>query len=88
MTLERGVFGASVSIQYVLHALFKPSGCLVGFLLATFKGESDPDCDDEEGTMYEVPPEPIEADLELKLHVLGFKAIWSQTSPQLVDIQQ
>lgn len=45
-------------------------------------GDSDPD-EEGDGSGWEVPGESIESDMELKLHVLGFKALWSQTSPQL-----
>lgn len=36
-----------------------------------------PNEDDDED--WEVPEENKESDMELKLHVLGFKAIWSQS---------
>ena len=45
-------------------------------------GDSDSNFEDEDsGSMWEVPAESIESDMELQLHVLGFKSIWTQRRP-------
>lgn len=47
--------------------------------LSNGPGDTDPEADEDiQGTMRDIPAEPIESDLELQLHVLGFKAIYSQ----------
>lgn len=33
----------------------------------------------EDADEWEVPAESIDSDLELKLHILGFKAVWCQS---------
>lgn len=45
--------------------------------MADLLGESDASIDD--GAEIIVPKEGIESDIELKLHILGHKMLWTQT---------